>query len=160
MFRRTAVLPGDGISVDVPDQYAATKQSHGQQNPSQPPLRRAHVVPLSATKKAQHFLSRGPPMSFDDSRRYLRRSSDALLPSSCLRSPPPAFTSVSTAAALCSGARCAYRSVIAIDLCPSSSRTVLRSTPAMTSLLANVCRRSWKRKFVTCADFSTPPTPS
>jgi hypothetical protein len=49
-----------------------------------------------------------------------------------------ARTRVSTAAALCSGARCAYRSVIAIDLCPSNSRTVLRSTPAMTSLLANV----------------------
>ena len=47
-------------------------------------------------------------------------------------------TIASTAAALCSGARWAYLNVIAIDLCPSSSRTVLRSTPAITSLLANV----------------------
>jgi hypothetical protein len=52
------------------------------------------------------------------------------------------LTSVSTAAALCSGARCAYRSVMATDLWPSNSQTVLRSTPAITRLLANVCRRS------------------
>ena len=33
--------------------------------------------------------------------------------------------------------------VMAMLACPSSSRTVLRSTPAMTSLLAKLWRRSW-----------------
>lgn len=45
------------------------------------------------------------------------------------RSAHPA-TSFATAAALCSGARCAYRSVILMSEWPSSSRTVFRSTPA------------------------------
>ena len=49
-------------------------------------------------------------------------------------------TSRSTAARLCSGARCAYRIVIWMLLCPNSSPTMRRSTPAITSLLANVCR--------------------
>ena len=51
-----------------------------------------------------------------------------------------------TAAAVCSGARCAYRSVMVMVLCPSNSRTVFKSTPAMTNLLAKWCRRSCQRK--------------
>jgi hypothetical protein len=36
--------------------------------------------------------------------------------------------------------RCAYRLVICAVLCPRSSPTVCKSTPAITSLLAKVCR--------------------
>ncbi len=43
-------------------------------------------------------------------------------------------------------ARWAYRRVILISLCPSSSFTVVRSTPAMIICDAKVCRRSWKWK--------------
>ncbi len=67
-----------------------------------------------------------------------------------------AATSLSTASALCSGAKCAYRSVIDILRWPSNSRIVLRSTPAITSLLAKVWRRSWKRNEAIRAVFSTP----
>ena len=52
----------------------------------------------------------------------------------------PAFTSRSTAEAWCSGARWEYRMTICSVLCPSSSATVRRSTPAITSLLAKVWR--------------------
>ena len=41
---------------------------------------------------------------------------------------------------LCSGERCAYRSVIAMLLCPRISPTVLIGTPAMTKYEAAVCR--------------------
>jgi hypothetical protein len=50
------------------------------------------------------------------------------------------------AAILWDGARWAYRKVICMDLCPSSSRTAAMSAPDITSRLANVCRRSWNRK--------------
>ncbi len=51
-----------------------------------------------------------------------------------------AFTSRSTAEAWCSGARWEYRMTIWSVLWPSSSATVRRSTPAITSLLAKVWR--------------------
>jgi hypothetical protein len=41
------------------------------------------------------------------------------------------------------------------NLCPRSSRTVLRSMPAITRLLANVCCRSWKRNELSFAAFMT-----
>ena len=47
-----------------------------------------------------------------------------------------------TTSALCSGAKCAYRSVMSNELCPSNSRTVFKSAPAITNLLAKWCRRS------------------
>ena len=51
----------------------------------------------------------------------------------------PGRTRVSCACNLCVGARWAYLAVIAIVLCPMSSCTVFKSTPAITNLLANVC---------------------
>ena len=45
-------------------------------------------------------------------------------------------TSLATAAERCSGPKWAYRKVIVISEWPNSSRTVFKSTPAMTSLLA------------------------
>ena len=50
------------------------------------------------------------------------------------------------AATLWDGARWAYRKVICMDLCPSSSFTATMSAPDISSRLANVCRRSWNRK--------------
>ena len=54
--------------------------------------------------------------------------------------------SLSTAARLCSGARCAYRIVIWMVLCPISAATVRMSTPAITRRLANVCRKQYHVK--------------
>lgn len=56
-------------------------------------------------------------------------------------------SSISTADILTFGARCAYLSVILISAWPSNSRTVFRSTPDMTKLLAKVWRMSCQRKF-------------
>ena len=56
------------------------------------------------------------------------------------------LSSKSTALTLWLGARCEYLSVIVNVLCPSSSFTVVKSTPAITSWLANVCLKSWKWK--------------
>ena len=47
-----------------------------------------------------------------------------------------------TAARMFSGAKCAYRSVILIVLCPSKSRISVSATPAVTSHAAQVCRKS------------------
>jgi hypothetical protein len=46
----------------------------------------------------------------------------------------------STAACLWFTLRCAYRFVLCAVRCPRSSPTVCKSTPAITSLLAKVCR--------------------
>ena len=46
----------------------------------------------------------------------------------------------SIAAIVCSGARCEYRIVMAIVLCPAIAITVRRSTPAITKRLIHVCR--------------------
>ena len=52
----------------------------------------------------------------------------------------------STAARVWVGERCEYRTVMAMLLCPKSSWTVRKSTPAITSRLAKVCRRQCQEK--------------
>ena len=69
-------------------------------------------------------------------------------PSRCIDGVRPIISGILTPASprprLCARAPDARtRSVILRSACPSSSRTVLRSTSAITNLLANVCRRSW-----------------
>jgi hypothetical protein len=64
------------------------------------------------------------------------------------------IANLSTASRFWSGAKCAYRMVIAMLPCPRSSRTVLSGTPACTSREAKWWRKSCQRNRVGADDRS------